>query len=609
MKIDKKLFCFLWMILLFISSMSLSQELPRSFRNQATGNALIDDLDLVYDPIELSFVDSVRIYTNLSNLVSTEEEFMNNSSDNTFLLGISGPFPLHSKLNSSLLVKYSNASIPRNLSIDSDMDGFPDLFGDGDLEDKFVSYMDTDFDGLFDMKAQLDQDKHNNLSNRQQDIYLTGSMPYGSLVIGGRLGYGESSVENSVTPSPLGGFFLMGNGARINDPAFYRQMQVINLDADSVVDNFLEEGDFKNIDQSTYMGFGLSAMTELTLPCGLTEGRIDVGFLKTKDEIDNNNLYLYQKDDYPVVDSYYKNNDQYNLSEISDESIISVGLSLKRIFQPGVERRYDGFWRVAAGFALGSGNFDYTMENPNWENRVQPLNLFQYQSGIDSTLKEDFEQEKITITDKGDLSSLQLSFSGHTQIPLGDRVVFGLGMVYQYRSSTRETVYRDFYESLYSYEVLDDTSTISDYTMTSSYSIGYNRTYEVQSMRFEVPVGLEYAFTNNKKWRIRFGALFICEQMVINDGHDVSDSQPEISRTKMGDGTETVDIDLDDSEYVSFSEHRERVSTQTIYTYGLGFYPTPNLQIDLLGFWGTASNSILDANFWRCLRLSITVGL
>ena len=44
----------------------------------ALGSIIADDLDLIYDPIELQFVEGIRVYTNLSNATSGEEKLFGN---------------------------------------------------------------------------------------------------------------------------------------------------------------------------------------------------------------------------------------------------------------------------------------------------------------------------------------------------------------------------------------------------------------------------------------------------------------------------------------------------------------------------------------------------
>ena len=76
------------LMILSLNSSIQSQNLI-SYRGLALGNIISDDLDLIYDPIDLQFVEGVRIYTNLSNATSGEEKLFGNISDDEFLFGIS----------------------------------------------------------------------------------------------------------------------------------------------------------------------------------------------------------------------------------------------------------------------------------------------------------------------------------------------------------------------------------------------------------------------------------------------------------------------------------------------------------------------------------------
>ena len=54
--------------ILGLSTVANTQE-PISFRSNALGGIIEDDLDLVYDPIELQFVEGIRLYTDRKSVV------------------------------------------------------------------------------------------------------------------------------------------------------------------------------------------------------------------------------------------------------------------------------------------------------------------------------------------------------------------------------------------------------------------------------------------------------------------------------------------------------------------------------------------------------------
>ena len=68
-------------------------------------------------------------------------------------------------------------------------------------------------------------------------------------------------------------------------------------------------------------------------------------------------------------------------------------------------------------------------------------------------------------------------------------------------------------------------------------------------------------------------------------------------------GTDTSYID---NIYESISEHTKTASSSTGFTFGLGYNPTKNLQIDVLGFLDYGA-SILDTGFYKDLRISLTM--
>jgi hypothetical protein len=84
----------------------------------------------------------------------------------------------------------------------------------------------------------------------------------------------------------------------------------------------------------------------------------------------------------------------------------------------------------------------------------------------------------------------------------------------------------------------------------------------------------------------------------------VRDSDTFIQEYYRGNGYQSVV--LSDNEYMSTSTHEESATSSTLFAYGLGYAPTSSLQVDFMSFFGTEDNSILDASFYRNLRLSAT---
>ena len=104
------LFLMIFLVVLNVTSSIHSQNMV-SYRGLSLGNIIADDLDLIYDPIELQFVEGVRVYTNLSNATSGEEKLFGNFSDDQFLFGISAEGPFLNFIHHSILINFQKSEV------------------------------------------------------------------------------------------------------------------------------------------------------------------------------------------------------------------------------------------------------------------------------------------------------------------------------------------------------------------------------------------------------------------------------------------------------------------------------------------------------------------
>ena len=92
---------------------------------------------------------------------------------------------------------------------------------------------------------------------------------------------------------------------------------------------------------------------------------------------------------------------------------------------------------------------------------------------------------------------------------------------------------------------------------------------------------MEYKIGKKRDWSLRFGSIFTNRSRTINDAKQITDSKPYVSEMEYGNGDVTIHIY--DNVYESTSEHMRTISSSTVFTYGIGYNPFDNLQIDLLG--------------------------
>ncbi|MCB0298329.1 MAG: hypothetical protein KDG51_24440, partial [Calditrichaeota bacterium] len=164
-----------------------------------------------------------------------------------------------------------------------------------------------------------------------------------------------------------------------------------------------------------------------------------------------------------------------------------------------------------------------------------------------------------------------------------DNVTFGLGTQIAFSELERSTRYQEAFSNVRDFQLLD-TLGANDLLTTTTRGLNARRTYQLDEYRFSFPVGIEYRFTRSRNWSLRFGSIFSYWRTTENDALTVTDAQPLTVVTETGDGD--VQTARFDNTYQSTSSQRKEGLSETVFLYGLGYTPTENLQIDLLGFLG-----------------------
>ena len=191
------------LIVLNVTSLIHSQNLV-SYRGLALGNIIADDLDLIYDPIELQFVEGVRVYTNLSNATSSEEKLFGNISDDQLLFGISAEGPFLNFIHHSFLIKFQKSETPNSISIDSNLDGYNDSYGTGSLTNEYNAFYDSNGDGIFDLRQINSQNKSDITKNDDYSFILNNSFELWFFSMGVKLSVGDFESSGNTSSVPLG---------------------------------------------------------------------------------------------------------------------------------------------------------------------------------------------------------------------------------------------------------------------------------------------------------------------------------------------------------------------------------------------------------------------
>lgn len=570
-------------IALTLLMFSMTNALTPSFRSIALGTIIDDDLDLVKDPIELKFVEGSRLYTNLSNLVNTNEEILANNNSDTFLIGYSTKNPFVENLWNAVFIEFQKTKMPYHVWIDSDLDGNNDIDGYGSLSDEFTGYYDLNGDDLYDIIKQISQERSDYDEINQIKFALNNTYDAGNFIIGAKIHYNSYSSDQDITYN----------------------MNYTYHDIEENFDDFTEN----QLDDSSdhYLNSNLDFQASLLLPDFRGyEVRGDFKFMNHDYSSDEQINEYYREDnfdqDIPILEDY-NIEESVNINTIERPgNAFTLGSSIRKTFVKADQRKNDGYWKIGGGITFGS--YDYS----NLDEITQTYTE-KYFDGLDTLFTDylEIDTENALIKDNGTRKTAQFSLMGKLNYPFNEKVYFGLGFNCNYNISNRETDYEESIENTQDYEILDEELTAADFVSTVSYSITADRTYEEYSSSFSAPVGIEYKFTNNNKWDLRFGSIFGSACITTNDAKKIKDVSPVTYETNYGDGT--VDIDIEDNTYSSSSEQTKTTFSYKNYYYGLGFRPTDNLQIDLLGFLGGYGDEedLLDADFYKQLRLSFTL--
>ena len=583
-------------MILNVSSLLKSQNLI-SYRGLALGNIITDDLDLIYDPIDLQFVEGVRVYTNLSNATSGEEKLFGNVSDDEFLFGISAEGPFLNFMHHSLLVKFQKSETSNPVEIDSDLDGYNDFYGTGSLTNEYNAFYDLDEDGVFDLKQMISQNKSNITDNNNYSFILNNSFELWFFSMGLKFSVGDFKNNRNTSSVALGSMNSMLLGANVGDPTFEKSLSNFLWDINEENFRLAENGDFKSLDKFNFSRFDVSAMFEI----GDFEIRGDANLSSSQNTFEIKDIYSgeyeYLENDSIDYEDYYSESDSYLSLTEEGGSTIGYGGSLRYTFDYQDERKNDGYWKIGFSMGLGSYDYDASILSKYLNNEFRSDGSF-YDENID------FEtNNKTVITDSGTKSSTSYAFKSSLNIPINDNAHFGIGAIVSQNETSRTTIYNEEIDNLLE-KAFTDTA-IDNYTITETYSLEADRYYDVLETTYIFPTGLEYRLGQQNQFSLRIGSIFQLFSQTIKDAKQIDDDPEPFTWIKeFSDGTQ--ELNTVDDIFESTKEVNKATISSTIFTYGFGFNPMNNFQIDLLGIFNSDA-SILDTDFYKSLQISFTL--
>lgn len=129
-----------------------------------------------------------------------------------------------------------------------------------------------------------------------------------------------------------------------------------------------------------------------------------------------------------------------------------------------------------------------------------------------------------------------------------------------------------------------------DYTTVTREVVNYTHESVLGTTFFALPVAVEFPI--HKKVDLRLGAKYSWSKLKKDVTESVTFETPSYSRTEYGDGT--VYESVDDYEETSSHYINEEYESGVNFTFGLGYKPNDNLQVDVMGF-----SNLVNLSGWR----------
>ena len=529
-----------------------------SFRHQAT-YSIEDDLDNAIDGTDIFNVEGARIYTNLSNLVSgTENQANSSSSDQTVALGVTSPIYKGWKVTAF----YGNANINNSF--------------DGVIDE--THYEDTDFDEDFNEMYFEHMDSIGKQEQSANNILLN---------LGKQMGKG---TELAFTYKRLN----YKNKQEFEDSAYYIER---SLDPTVTVETLWYGAETGSYEYSTPVTtYALS----YSKPYRNWTARGDLFFISGGEKMNSEGTSTYFRDRDPDdASTVFTTEDTLNTMGQNEytANLLGIGLQISDL-----DKNTGLYWEIGCNFgtAFGSGN-------NNEEERFHGIYQDEFipsQIQVLDTLATD------NLTAPVSVSGNAMGLTGRMEWQIAENVRLGLGCMLNSISLALEEDRSYRLDILSSFDDDDGAgSDADDYTITVN-GADRDETYttEMKANRIAIPAGIELNFGKNKDWFMRIGAMSVGskEEYITRM---VTDTVNLYERTiSRGDGSETTVIGTSTTD-TDYDRSTITTNQDVFYSYGLGWKPSPNLSLDLVGMFDATGVELLSSDWIRSLKLSATINI
>jgi hypothetical protein len=537
---------------------------PSSFRSQSTAGLWTDDYDLLFEPARIPLIKGDRVYTALSNLVTGTEQQFRNTTTNFFLIG--GSTSLTAPIYPGLLFDRYASRVPLATGlVNSDGD---DLLGEGRVF--HTELLDLDSNGTYDYKREDITSAKAWDENETTDGYLGVGFKTGRLRLGAAFAPG---IYSSRSVDPARNYtYDRRDSSLVAGMLTYRETDTFTgFDHSRQADNNIIVNGW--YDFSTEKG----DTSETTLRVGLLGS-----FAPLANDVGHENSGVSYIDRSPanpaIVD--FSREQMFDTSDIPYAgNRMGAMASVFYLPKPEIESR---FYVRAYRQSLAAGDAAGGLEASQIDSTCRPGTA----TGNDTTLHKY----------RGQQQRQGLSVSTEQLFTVTPRLRLGLGLGFAtdaWQDSLKDSTAQ---RSYYAFDNGDSVPGHEDYQTTTTFAEERLTRVTGTGRVLTAPVGIEVKVV--EPLALRLGASPTMTWRDETTVEELTASSPRYTHTVYGDGTFSDQLG-DAQQYPGSSETRKTVTYSTDLTYGLGYSPMENLQIDLMAF-----ARVTDLRYWR---LSVTL--
>ncbi|MBD3169932.1 MAG: hypothetical protein GF307_10650 [candidate division Zixibacteria bacterium] len=561
----------------------------QSFRWAASGNLLYGDFDNDLDPIYIWDNQGYRLYTTLSNLSSSSDMLFSDVSDGVYLFGASGKLGIPEFMGwenrSMLLIQLADTRSDLTSGLDTDFDGTVDLTDTGYQSGNYTRFFDMNNDNIFDTRAVYLSSADNYDILKKRDWHFTHGMRKGRTKLGisfDHLGYGNNYSEQ-ITQSNLFNFVTPSH-----DYSYSKSLTLTDLSNSSALESRAEQGAFKTTLETPINIFNVSYESPFRY-IDNSDLRLDLIITNGDDQMKTNDYFSYSRDvsGGGITDINRMSESAY-IDSTQGGSTFALGAMLSKYWN------YDfySWFRINAGIGSFDANRDYA-NNYDMSRRLTDV------QGNLTVYTRDYTHNIIR---EGDTKRKFIRFYHKSVVEFTRDFVFSAGLDFQYISDETDWTERNSLLDVMEYDNGDGASDRSDSTVTITESHVCNLLNKTKRTEVMLPVAMEYSLG---KWTFRVGAIHAINKITSEEDGIITDSDPRVTRIVYGDGDSTVTVSDDD--YLSTRTATETRTHTTHYVYGVEFNANKHLKAELLGFLSSTDTEFLNTDFYRQLRISLTV--